>query len=139
MDLDANGLEIISRQDCLRLLAGSCLGRVGLGSSTRPIVLPVRFRLSGDDIVFRTSPGSKLDAAVRNAVVAFEVDDFDPVHETGWSVLVTGMAREATDPADLAVLSAVPLRPWCPTQPDRLVRIATDVISGRRIPRWDLA
>ena len=65
-----------------------------------PAVLPINFRLVDDRIVFRTSGGAKLDAATRNAVVAFEVDDMEPLSHTGWSVMVTGMAREVTDPAE---------------------------------------
>jgi hypothetical protein len=43
-------------------------------------VRPVNFCLDGDDIVIRTAAGSKLAAATRRAVVAFEVDD-----STRWS------------------------------------------------------
>ena len=46
----------------------------------------------------RTGEGSKLDATIPNTVVAFEVDDFDPMCDSGRSVVVTGVSREITDP-----------------------------------------
>jgi nitroimidazol reductase NimA-like FMN-containing flavoprotein (pyridoxamine 5'-phosphate oxidase superfamily) len=58
--------------------------------------------------------GTKLDSAANNAVVAFEVDEIDPVAHTGWSVMVTGMARELTDPGELAAAQTPPLARWGP-------------------------
>ncbi|MEV0831043.1 pyridoxamine 5'-phosphate oxidase family protein [Nonomuraea rubra] len=60
-----------------------------------PAVQPVAFHLDGERIVIRTGIGSKLAAATRNAVVAFEADEFDPEERTGWSVTVIGHARGA--------------------------------------------
>lgn len=133
MEVDRNGLEVLGRDECLRLLAGATLGRLGVTSGALPAVLPVNFWLGGDRIFVRTGVGSKLDAAVRNAVVAFEVDDFDPIYHSGWSVVVTGVAREVTDPDELASLRHAPLTRWAPRGNGRLIAISTDMISGRRI------
>jgi nitroimidazol reductase NimA-like FMN-containing flavoprotein (pyridoxamine 5'-phosphate oxidase superfamily) len=81
---------------CLRLLATATLGRVGVSSGALPSVLPVNFRFDGRQILIRTGTGTKLDAALDNAVVAFEVDEIDPVAHASWSVMVTGIARELT-------------------------------------------
>lgn len=133
VEVDRNGLEVIEREECLRLLAGATLGRLGVTSGALPAVLPVNFWLDGDRILVLTGEGSKLDAAARNAVVAFEADDFDPMYHSGWSVLVTGVAREVTDPGELAALHNAPLARWAPRGNGHLVAIATDMISGRRI------
>ncbi len=136
MRLDHNGLEVLDRDECLRLLGEAVIGRVGVSSGALPRVLPVNFRLDGDRILIRTGRGTKLDAATANAVVAFEVDDIDPVDQTGWSVLVTGVAREVTDPAELAAVRAAPLARWAPQGPDdRLMAISTELVDGRRILR----
>ena len=100
MHFDRNGLEVLSRAECLRLLGGARIGRVGLSMGALPAVLPVNFTLVDDAIVLRTAAGSKLDAALANSVVAFEVDSIDPMYHTGWSVLVQGVASEVVDPAD---------------------------------------
>ncbi len=133
VEVDRNGLEVLERSECLRLLRGVTLGRIGITSGALPAVLPVNFYLDGDRILVLTGEGSKLDAAIRNAVVAFEVDDFDAMRHAGWSVLVTGVAREVTDPGELHELRRLPVTRWAPKGNGRMILIATDRISGRRI------
>jgi uncharacterized protein len=132
-DLDRNGLEVLATAECLRLLAQSTLGRVAVTVGALPAVLPVNYRLVEDRIVFRTSGGSKLDAATRNAVVAFEVDEMEPIGHTGWSVMVTGFTREVTDAGELEALESANIPRWAPVGGERVVEISTDMISGRRI------
>ena len=95
--VDRNGLDILEREECLRLLSASSVGRLAVTMGALPVILPVNFLLDGDRVLIRTTSGTKLDAATRNAVVAFEVDDVDPIAHSGWSVCVTGMARDVTD------------------------------------------
>ena len=133
MEIDDNGLEVLEREECLRLLAGATLGRIGVSSGALPAVLPVNFWLDGNRILILTGEGSKLDAATRNTVVAFEVDSFDPMYHSGWSVVVTGVAREITDPRELAAVRTAPMAQWSPRGRSRVVAIDTDLISGRRI------
>ena len=71
------GLDILDEDECLRLLATVPIGRVGICSGALPAILPVNFELYGRSIVFRTGRGTKLDAAVRSAVVAFQADQYD--------------------------------------------------------------
>ncbi len=102
MEIDRNGLEVLGRDESLRLLSTAVLGRIAITSGALPTVLPVNFRYDGRRILFSTGSGTKLSAATSHAVVAFEVDSIDPAAETGWSVVVTGMAEEVVDPDDLA-------------------------------------
>jgi nitroimidazol reductase NimA-like FMN-containing flavoprotein (pyridoxamine 5'-phosphate oxidase superfamily) len=133
MEIDRNGLEVLGRDECLRLLASASLGRLGITTGALPTVLPVNFRLVGDQIVFRTGGGTKLDAATDNAVVAFEVDDMDPVWHTGWSVVVTGMAREISDPEELAAIELSTIPHWAPDHATRVVGVSTEIVTGRRV------
>src|SRR4030095_14183770 len=73
MEVDRNGLEVLDRDECLRLLARATLGRLGFTSGALPTVLPVSYHLDGDRILVRTRRGGRLDAALCDAVVAFEV------------------------------------------------------------------
>lgn len=134
MEVDRNGLEVLDREECLRLLERATLGRVGVTTAALPSVLPVNFRLAGDRIVFRTGTGTKLAAATRNAVVAFEVDDIDPVNHTGWSVVVTGVARPVVDPDDLARLNGLGIARWAAGDDGHVVEVSLEIVSGRRIP-----
>ena len=133
MEIDRNGLEVLDRDECLRLLATASLGRVGLTTGALPTVLPVNFRCDGERILVRTGEGSKLRAATDNTVVAFEADDFDPLYHSGWSVVVTGVARVITDADELDQLATVPLARWAPQGTGRVVAISTEMVSGRRL------
>jgi nitroimidazol reductase NimA-like FMN-containing flavoprotein (pyridoxamine 5'-phosphate oxidase superfamily) len=133
VEVDRNGLEVLEREECLRLLRTATLGRLATTMGALPVVLPVNFRLVGEAIVFRTGAGTKLEAATRDAVVAFEADDIEPISHTGWSVLVTGIARELTDPAELDAATQANIPHWAPSDDGRIVEVSTEMVSGRRI------
>jgi nitroimidazol reductase NimA-like FMN-containing flavoprotein (pyridoxamine 5'-phosphate oxidase superfamily) len=133
MEVDRNGLEVLERDECLRLLASATLGRIGFTSGALPTVLPVNFLLDDERILVRTGRGGKLDAALQDVVVAFEVDDFDPMHHSGWSVAVTGVATEITDPTALYEARLEPVARWAPRGDAAVIAISTELLSGRRI------
>src|SRR5436305_4502011 len=126
-------LGAMAPEGCERLLAQRNIGRVGSSVGALPVVLPVNYAMLDGDVVIRTAVGTKLDAALAGAVVAFEVDHVDPVYHEGWSVLLQGRATEIVDPDDVERARRLPLRPWAPGARDRYVRIPAEVISGRRI------
>jgi hypothetical protein len=137
MEIDRNGLEVLDEQECLALLGSATLGRVAITAGALPTILPVNYRLAGSTVLFRTGRGTKLDAATANNVVAFEVDDFDPIGHTGWSVNLIGVARDLE-----AVLREITFDPteiprWAPTGDERVVAISAELVTGRRI-RHDL-
>jgi nitroimidazol reductase NimA-like FMN-containing flavoprotein (pyridoxamine 5'-phosphate oxidase superfamily) len=134
VEYDRNGLQILERDECFALLAGATVGRIAITSNALPVVLPVNFVLLGDHIVVRTGRGTKLDAATRNTVVAFEVDEVDTADQTGWSVLVTGVARELVAPDEIEAVTAAPPARWAPGPDGRYIAISTDMVSGRRLP-----
>jgi uncharacterized protein len=132
MEVDRNGLQVLDREQCLGLLRRTPVGRIGFSSGALPVILPVNFAVDGDQVLVRTGRGSKLDAATRNAVVAFEADDIDPKARLGWSVVATGVAREV--PADeVARLDLSGLDRWAPGEDGRLIAISLDLVSGRRL------
>jgi len=121
------GLELLDETQCLALLATSSIGRVGTTVGGLPVIFPVNYGLLGGDIFFRTNERTKLDAATRNAIVAFEVDECDNAAQTGWSVLAIGRA---------ARVSAEQLHPSIPAllpDLDAYVRVVPEMVSGRRI------
>ena len=134
MDTAQLTMEELTRAQCLELMATVLVGRIGVSVRALPVVLPVNFILVGENIVFRTIPGTKLDAATAKAVVAFEVDSYAPDGTSGWSVLVQGVSSEITDPGELLALAGIPLQAWAldDRTAARLVRIESSFISGRR-------
>jgi nitroimidazol reductase NimA-like FMN-containing flavoprotein (pyridoxamine 5'-phosphate oxidase superfamily) len=132
MELDRNGFEVLGRDECFALLRTAVIGRIGLSMSALPVVLPVNFAVDGDRLVVRTAAGSKLDAALAGAVVAFEADHLDPATGEAWSVLVRGSSAVLTDPADIESLADLDLNAWVAERSDQWVMITTDLVSGRR-------
>jgi len=127
------GIAPLDEDECLALIGDRGVGRVAVSIGAVPAVFPVNYGLLDGTVVFRTGSGTKLDAAVHNAVVAFEVDDIDPLYHEGWSVLVVGLADEIRDPALLARAEHLPVRPWAPGPREHVVAIRPEFVSGRRI------
>lgn len=128
--LDHAGLEVLGFDECMELLATQPVGRIAFIDAGEPVILPVNHAVTGLDVVFRTTVGSKLEAALRGAVVAFEVDGWDDLYRTGWSVLVRGRLEEI----EAEEVAGVLLRPYANrVDRDRYVRILADEITGRRI------
>ncbi len=132
MQLDRNGLEVLDREECLRLLASATLGRIGFTSRALPSVLPVNFHLDRNRILVHTARGSRLDAAVKDSVVAFEADELDPMGQRGWSVAVTGVATELDDLTALEATDGDGTAVWAPPGHEAVLAISIDLISGRR-------
>lgn len=129
-----DGLRSMDRQECLRLLAKVNVGRIVYTRHALPAVLPVNFTAEADgSVTLRTSAGSELVRAVDGAVVAFEVDDFDPQTRSGWSVVVTGQAATVTDPAEHDRLLRTGPRSWAPVREEVFVRIDGQLLTGREL------
>jgi uncharacterized protein len=132
--IDRRGLRVLDLDECLRRLERTPVGRLGFTSAGEQVILPMNHAVDGSSIVFRTMLGSKMEAAVAARTVAYEIDAFDPVAETGWSVVVKGTAEAVSDAADIDRYDALGLRSWA--DPDRLgrwIRVRPAEISGREI------
>src|SRR5437660_8888175 len=93
--IDRSGLERLSRQECVTLMATQEVGRLVVVDEGRPLIFPVNYALDGEAPVFRTASGTKLWASTHSSV-AFEVDHVENETKTGWSVIVHGIAHEVT-------------------------------------------
>ncbi len=127
------GFVELDRSECMRLLAGREVGRVVYTEAALPAVTVVTYGVLGSSIVFRTSAESRLARTVPESVVAFEVDDLDPVSRTGWSVVATGPACLVEEPSTLARLDALLLVPWATGDRRTYIRISPGLVTGRRI------
>jgi hypothetical protein len=72
-----NRWQELAAVECHKLLAERHLGRLALTDPDEPVIFPVNYVLDEGAVVFRTDPGSKLDAIAGGARVAFEVDAVD--------------------------------------------------------------
>ena len=133
-------LEPLSQEACLHLLKERTVGRIALVIDTDPIILPVNYRLvepsSGPILAVRTRPGNVIEQAPTS--VAFEIDSIDPIHHTGWSVLVRGELLHAT-PTSTEFRERYDPQSWL-TDREAWLLIDPWAISGRELhgtePVW---
>jgi nitroimidazol reductase NimA-like FMN-containing flavoprotein (pyridoxamine 5'-phosphate oxidase superfamily) len=131
---DSQGLQILTERECHDLLGTVSLGRIVFTDRALPAIQPVNFATSDGDVIILTSAGSKLAAATRNTVVAFEADEFDHSTRSGWSVVIIGHARVVSDDGELSRLRGLPLQRWNPAEPVHYIAISPELVSGRRLP-----
>jgi uncharacterized protein len=130
---DSEGLRILTEDECRDLLGTVPLGRVVFTDRALPAIQPVSFAVSDGEVIIMTAAGSKLAAATRNAIVAFETDHFDPDAAEGWSVVLIGHAR-VVENGDRTRLKNLPLKAWTKEEPTHYIAITPELISGRRLP-----
>jgi uncharacterized protein len=134
---DQAGLEILHLGDMFRLLATVPIGRIGFIADDEVAVLPVRFLVDGQDVVFRTYAGTKLANMEVGRYVCFEVDSYDADARTGWSVVARGLVEKESEAA-CARLDAPGLESFGGTVQQRVwMRIRPTTITGRRIASPD--
>jgi nitroimidazol reductase NimA-like FMN-containing flavoprotein (pyridoxamine 5'-phosphate oxidase superfamily) len=128
------GIERLDRDECLRLLAGEEVGRVAFVRHGVPEIFPVNYALGGEAVVFRTDPGTKLDAE-RRGPAAFEIDQFDRVARSGWSVVALGRLEEVTARESEAYqrVRALDIHPWAEGEKAHWLRLVPSTLSGRRV------
>ena len=124
--------DVMTRDECLRRLAQTHTGRLGFHANALPMLLPVDFALDGGAIVLRVRAGSQVDAATRDAVVAFQVDGVDAADGQYWSVSVTGVATHIEDPSELVRIRGLRIDDRIGHDEDRCVRVTLDVVAGCR-------
>ncbi|MEV6216816.1 pyridoxamine 5'-phosphate oxidase family protein [Nocardia sp. NPDC051833] len=132
------GREVVDldRAEAMRLVAEAPFGRVVFTRNALPAIRPVNHLVDEDGVIIvRTRLTARLTGAVAGnspVVVAYEVDDIDPVRRIGWSVTVTGLARTVTDPVRVAHYERL-LRPWVGRVMDTVVAIEPEIVAGVRL------
>ncbi len=127
------GLEVLSAEECERLLRSRGLGRLSLVVDGQPEIFPVNFAFEGGAVVFRTASGTKLERGPLS-VAAFEVDDVDPRTGVAWSVVVKGTLHEigqAIDPLSERLRES-DVEPMAPGERHEWMALHAERISGRR-------
>jgi len=126
-------VQTLDREACLALLANEAIGRVAVArAGVAPHIVPVNYALLRESIVFRTAPGTKLEWLVTEPL-SFEGHAFDFEHRTGWSVVVQGLAYEASDRE--MEHEDIELDSFVDRQNSRWAILQPTWITGRRIVR----
>jgi hypothetical protein len=121
---------LLDRAQCLELLRTAHVGRVIFTHRAMPAVRPVRFTVVGEAVVFAAPESSSLYAGARDAVVAFEADEFEAGFGAGWYVSLLGRTTEFRDADAAGFAGPCP----CPaTAGRRFLRIPVEAITGHRM------
>ena len=121
-------LAILTTEECLDLLGGKAVGRLAyVARAGTPDMVPVNYALEDGDILIRSGPGPKLQAAQRGERVAFEVDQLDDRAHSGWSVVVVGVASQ------LPSERVTGPDPWASGPRRHTIRVRPERITGRRL------
>ena len=137
---DERGSEVLSLPECRAFLTMGYrqyrYGHLGFPGVGAPIVLPIDYGLSGPepDVLIRV--GRNVRNQVVGRLVSFQVDGVaGPISvdaaegERYWSVLVRGLAIELPSLPP----GALPPRPRAAFPGPCLIRIRSDVLTGRRL------
>ncbi len=132
-------VEVLDEAECLSLIAGGGVGRIGYTSRFGQSVVPVNYHLHKRTIVFRTGLHSSMVEDLRTGIadaefnVAFEIDEIQPDTQEGWSVLVQGPAHFVDSEEELAPIAELGVQPWAGGSKEQYMRIIPIHITGRRI------
>lgn len=127
-------IECMDRKECLRMLAGDSVGRLAIVHGGAPVIFPVNYALDGEDIVFRTDPGTKLGAGPRSPA-CFEIDALDRKNRSGWSVVASGRLEEVTeyDWRRWQRIRLLAITPWALGDKSHWMRLVPERITGRYV------
>ncbi|SEE34315.1 Pyridoxamine 5'-phosphate oxidase [Arthrobacter alpinus] len=125
--------DILTAEQCWKLLGETSVGRLAVNVNGRPDVFPVNYEIDGESLIFRTGYGTKLHAIDEDANVAVEADAISAEFGIAWSVVIKGRAEHAS-PESLELNSTVRgLFPWQGVGKTHLIRIVPETVTGRRI------
>jgi nitroimidazol reductase NimA-like FMN-containing flavoprotein (pyridoxamine 5'-phosphate oxidase superfamily) len=122
-------LREMSREECLERLNVEVVGRVGFNDDLGPVVLPVNYRIREGSVIIATGLSTALARFAIGKAVALEVEDVDPLTESGWSVLVRGRAEIV--PHDGMPEPGGRPRPWADGPRPLLIQIVPETVTGR--------
>jgi hypothetical protein len=123
--------EELTQVQCEELLQQHVVGRVAFCGTAGPLILPVNYRVSTGQIVFRTSPYGVLSELRRRTAVAFEIDGVDESAEMGWDVLGLGFAEAVTSEHSVNQLWRDGPVPWAKGSRNLFVAITLTSLTGR--------
>jgi uncharacterized protein len=127
----------LSESACWALLRTTSVGRLAVWVDDHPDIFPLNYAVEHGTVVFRSSAGSKVSAALSDSPVALEADGYDAATAEAWSVVIKGKAEEITSGSDLIDTLDLPLFPWQAGGKGRFIRIVPTTTTGRRFPVAD--
>ncbi len=129
----ADDADNLPADACTEVLRSAAVGRLAYVDHGWPVVVPINFSLHDGDIFIRSVQGGKLDAAVRNERVCFEVDSISTADRRGRSVIVHGHLEVIRDPGTLQAAWAHDPAPWVDDSQMLWLRLVALATTGRAV------
>jgi hypothetical protein len=124
------GVELTTAESWT-LLREARVGRLAVIVDNRPEIFPVNHLVDQGSVVFRTAAGTKLAGSAGHRV-AYEVDGYDLLTRSAWSVVMKGEAHQVDGLYDVLEVVELPLFPWYSLPKPHFIRIEPESITGRR-------
>jgi uncharacterized protein len=137
MGSDDPNVEELAVNECWALLRTHEIGRLAVWVQDHPEIFPLNYAVDHGTIVFRTARGTKVSAALSDALVALEVDGYIAESHEAWSVVIKGRAEGIREIGDLMDTVDLPLFPWQPETKNLFIRLVPTSVTGRRFPVAD--
>jgi nitroimidazol reductase NimA-like FMN-containing flavoprotein (pyridoxamine 5'-phosphate oxidase superfamily) len=123
-------LHELSRAEALRRLGSVPFGRVVFTRRALPAIRPVNHVMLDGLVLICSEEGTAIAGAARDGtVVAYEADEISPAERTGWSVVVTGVARIVADREEAARCHEA-MDPWLAGQLGVVIQIEPQIVTG---------
>jgi Pyridoxamine 5'-phosphate oxidase len=120
----------LSRAEALRRLGSVPFGRVVFTRWALPAIRAVsHVVLDGRVVICSDEDAAIAGAGPDGTVVAYEADEISPAKRTGWSVVVTVVARIVPDPEEAARCRAG-LDPWLAGEKGVVIQIEPSIVTG---------
>jgi hypothetical protein len=125
----ARRLVDLTPEECWELAASRPVGRMAWSGPAGPTVVPMNFSVDGHSVRAHTAAYTAAGREIDDSLVAFQVDSFDEVTRTGWSVLFRGRAHleygaTSGEPAD---------HEWLTSPRSLGVVVEVSEVTGRQI------
>ena len=124
--------EVLSVHECWRYLRSASVARVGVVSGDSAEIFPVNFLPDEGTVIFRTGPGTKLDAVLAGKTITLEADRFQHLWHHRLERHRQRSCRDRHEGRRSQESAAMELSPWEPGTKDHLVRVTPAELSGRR-------
>ncbi|MDR6417054.1 pyridoxamine 5'-phosphate oxidase family protein [Pseudarthrobacter sulfonivorans] len=131
-DTSGSQTEVLNVHDCWKYLRSASVGRAAVTTGGGPEIFPVNYVPDNGTVIFRTGPGTKLDALLGGSPIVLEADGLNTYGTIAWSVIVKGSVSVVDSQEDFQEAADAGLSPWETGSKDHLVRVTPTEVTGRR-------
>ncbi len=126
-------LRTLDRVECLNYLPAKQVGRLGYVTDDGPRIVPLNYTTTPDSIIVRTLAYGEVARCAVDQRVAFQIDDIDEFHQTGWSVLVIGTAKLVSVEDMKQIMYVGAPEPWAEGPRTLFLQIPLTTVTGRQV------